>query len=60
MVDADNLMALKLENAAHGLADDGRSQMADVHFFGDVGAGEIHNDFLRLIERVLAFDGGGT
>lgn len=53
-------MALKLENAAHGLADDGRSQMADVHFFGDVGAGEIHNDFLRLIERVLAFDGGGT
>ena len=49
MVLADDFVAFKFEQAADGIADDGASQMADMHLFCDIRAGKIdHNCFWVL------------
>ena len=45
---ADDFVLLEFQNPADGVADDGASQMPDVDFLGDVRAGIIDDDILRL------------
>ena len=54
MVLADDPVALELEHAGDGVADDGAAEVADVHLLGDVRAGVVDDDGLGLLGRVDA------
>ena len=47
-------VAEEFEDSANAVADDGAAQVAYVHLFGDVGAGEIYDDSLRLLNFAYA------
>ena len=53
MVLADHRVAEELQYARHAVADDGRAQVADVHFLGQVGRGQVDHHALR--RAVLAY-----
>ena len=62
---ADDGVALGFQDAGDAVADDGGAQVADVHFFGDVGAGVVDDDVLRWIglrdaEAVVLIGGVAT
>ncbi|MCY1524296.1 hypothetical protein D9M68_592230 [compost metagenome] len=44
---ADHAVAEEFEDAGHGVADDGRAQVADVHFLGQVRRGQVDHHALR-------------
>ena len=46
MVQPQHVGAAKLERLGDGVADDGRAQVADVHFFGDVGRRKVDDNLL--------------
>ena len=43
MVEPQHLVAAEFQNAGQAVANDRGAQMPHMHFFGDVGAGEINN-----------------
>jgi hypothetical protein len=43
---ADDGVAFEFVEAGDAVADDGAAEMADVHLFGDIGAGVIDDDGL--------------
>ena len=47
-------VAHEAEQALQAVADDGRAQVADVHFLGDVPAAEIDHDAARRFDRARA------
>ena len=50
----NNLVADKTLNALYGFADDGRTQMADMHFFCHIRRTKIQNDIFRFFDFVAA------
>src|SRR5262249_21638063 len=54
MILPDDPMPLELHHPANRIADDGASQVADVHFLGDVWAGVVDDDGLRILRRLDA------
>lgn len=54
MVLSDDGVAEEFEGSADAVADDGAAKMADVHLLGDIGAGEIYDNSLRLLDLAYA------
>ena len=48
VVDAMDVVPLEFEDAGNGVADDRRPEVPDVHFLGQVRAGHIDDDDLRI------------
>ena len=46
MILPNHVLSLKLDHPADGIADDGASEMPDVHLLGDVRAGVVDDDGL--------------